>query len=53
MSPSRWAIGRTPIGKVGQTLRLTVIGHLNTPAPPAGYIAGFVVGGDLTQLGSN
>jgi hypothetical protein len=41
------------LGKVGQTLRLTFIGHLNTPAPPAGYIAGFVVGGDLTQLKSN
>ena len=38
------------LGKVGQTLRLTFIGHLNTPAPPAGHIAGFVVGGDLTQL---
>ncbi len=41
------------LGKVGQTLRLTVFGHLNTPAPPAGYISGFVVGGDLTRLGSN
>lgn len=38
------------LGKVGQTLRLTFIGHLNTPAPPAGHIAGFVVGGDLTAL---
>lgn len=37
------------LGKVGQTLRATVNGHLNTPAPPAGYIAGFVVGGDLTR----
>jgi hypothetical protein len=41
------------LGKVGQTLRLTFIGHLNTPAPPAGHIAGFVVGGDLTALGAN
>ena len=38
------------LGKVGQTLRLTFIGHLNTPAPPAAHIAGFVVGGDLTRL---
>ena len=41
------------LGKVGQTLRLTFIGHLNTPAPPAGHIAGFVVGGDLTRLGAD
>ena len=44
---------RIRLGKVGQTLRLTVFGHLNTPAPPAGYISGFVGGGDLTRLGSN
>jgi hypothetical protein len=44
------------LGKVGQTLRLTFIGHLNTPvppAPPAAHIAGFVVGGDLTRLGTD
>jgi len=41
------------LGKVGQKLRLTFIGHLNTPAPPAGHIAGFVVGGDLTKLGTD
>jgi hypothetical protein len=41
------------LGKVGQPLRLTFIGHLNTPAPPAAHIAGFVVGGDLTRLGTD
>ncbi|HKA17398.1 MAG TPA: hypothetical protein VKN18_03695 [Blastocatellia bacterium] len=37
------------LATVGDTLVLTVIGHLNTPAPPAAHIAGFVVGGDLTR----
>jgi hypothetical protein len=41
------------LGKVGQQLRLTFIGHLNTPAPPAGHIAGFAVGGDLTRPGAD
>jgi len=37
------------LGTFGQTLRLTFIGHLNAAAPPSAYIAGFVVGGDLTR----
>lgn len=37
------------LGKLGQRLRLTFIGHLNASAPPSAYIAGFVVGGDLTK----
>lgn len=41
------------LGKVGQKLRLTFVGHLNAPAPPAGHIAGFVTGGDLTKSRSN
>lgn len=32
------------LGKSGQTFRTTVIGHVNTPGPPAGHIAGFAVG---------
>ncbi len=41
------------LGKVGQTLRLTFMGHLNTTPPPAAHIAGFVVGGDLTSPGKD
>jgi hypothetical protein len=37
------------LGKVGQTFRTTVFGHLNTPAPPSAYIAGFAVGPDLVR----
>src|SRR5262249_45561927 len=37
------------LGKIGQKLRLTFIGHINTAAPPAAHIAGFVVDGDLTR----
>ena len=37
------------LGKIGQKLRLTFLGHLNTPAPPVAHIAGFAVGGDLTK----
>ncbi len=32
------------LGKGGQKFRMTVIGHTNTPSPPAGHIAGFAVG---------
>jgi hypothetical protein len=32
------------LGKFGQTFRMTVFGHTNTPGPPAAYIAGFAVG---------
>jgi hypothetical protein len=41
------------LGKVGQTLRLTFIGRLNTPGPPAAHIAGFAVGGNLTRWGTD
>ena len=37
------------LGRVGQRLRLTFVGHVNTAPPPAAHIAGFVVGGDLTK----
>jgi len=37
------------LGRIGQKLRLTFIGRLNTPAPPVAHIAGFVVGGNLTR----
>lgn len=33
------------LGRVGQKLRLTFIGHLNSPSPPAGYISGMIIGG--------
>jgi type II secretory pathway pseudopilin PulG len=34
------------LGKVGQTFRTTVFGHLNSPVPSA-YIAGYAAGPDL------
>ncbi len=37
------------LGSLRQKLRLTFSGHVNTAAPPAAHIAGFVVGGDLTR----
>lgn|SRR5262249_50169254 len=37
------------LGKVGQTFRTTVFGHLSMSAPPAAYIAGFAVGSDLVR----
>jgi len=37
------------LGKVGQTFRTTVLGHLNSPAPPSAYIAGYAVGPDLVR----
>ena len=36
-------------GKVGQTFRTTVFGHLNSPAPPSAFIAGFAAGPDLVR----
>ncbi len=33
------------LGRIGQKLRLTFIGHLNSPSPPSGYISGMVIGG--------
>jgi hypothetical protein len=32
------------LGKAGQKFRRTYFGHVNTPAPPSAYIAGFAVG---------
>lgn len=37
------------MGKVGDKLRLTFNGHTNSPAPPAGHIAGFIVGSSLIK----
>lgn len=37
------------MGKVGDKLRLTFHGHLNSPAPPSGYIAGYIVGSSLIK----
>ena len=37
------------LGKVGQTFRTTVFGHLNSPAPPSAYIAGYAAGPDLVR----
>lgn len=37
------------LGKVGDKLRLTFQGHLNSPSPPSGYIAGYIVGNSLVQ----
>jgi len=36
-------------GKIGDKLRLAFQGHLNSAAPPAGYIAGNIVGNSLVQ----
>ncbi len=37
------------MGKVGDKLRLTFQGHTNSPAPPSGNIAGFIVGDSLIK----
>ena len=37
------------LGKVGQTFRTTVFGHLNSPVPPSAYIAGYAAGPDLVR----
>jgi len=38
------------LGKVGQTFRTTVFGHLNPPGtPPSAFIAGYAVGPDLVR----
>ena len=41
--------GSFRLGKIGQTFRTTVFGHLNSPAPPSAYIAGYAVGPDLVR----
>jgi len=50
-SVDRFQIGSSSftLGKVGQTFRTTVYGHLNTPALPSAYIAGYAVGPDLVR----
>jgi len=42
---------RYQLGKPGDRFEITVQGHLNTPAPPSGYMAGFVTGLELQQMG--
>src|SRR5262245_262151 len=37
------------IGKIGQTFRTTVFGHLTAQAPPSAHIAGFAAGPDLVR----
>jgi len=50
-SVDRFRIGSSQfrLGKVGQTFRTTVFGHLTTVAPPSAYIAGYAVGPDLVR----
>jgi hypothetical protein len=38
---------RYQLGKPGDHFEITVQGHLNTPAPPSGYMAGFITGLEL------
>lgn len=42
---------RYRLGKPGEHFEITVQGHLNTPAPPSGYMAGFVTGLELQPMG--
>lgn len=42
---------RYQLGKPGEHFEITVQGHLNTPAPPSGYMAGFVTGLELQPKG--
>lgn len=42
---------RYQLGKPGDRFEITVQGHLNTPAPPSGYMAGFVTGLELQPMG--
>jgi hypothetical protein len=43
--------GRYQLGKPGDRFEITVQGHLNTPAPPSGYMAGFITGLELQPMG--
>lgn len=42
---------RYQLGKPGDRFEITVQGHLNTLAPPSGYMAGFVTGLELQPMG--
>lgn len=42
---------RYQLGKPGDRFEITVQGRLNTPAPPSGYMAGFVTGLELQPMG--
>jgi hypothetical protein len=35
------------LGKPGQAFQITFIGHINQPAPPSGYMAGYITGLEL------
>jgi hypothetical protein len=35
------------LGKPGQQFQITFIGHVNQPAPPSGYMAGYITGLEL------
>jgi hypothetical protein len=50
-SVDRFQLGNSSFtfGKVGQTFRTTVFGHLNSPIPPSAYIAGYAAGPDLVR----
>jgi hypothetical protein len=51
-SADRFQLGERSftLGKVGQTFRTTVSGHLNTPGTlPSAYIAGYAVGPDIVR----
>jgi len=39
------------LGKPGEHFEVTFVGHLNQPAPPSGYMAGFVTGLELQATG--
>lgn len=38
------------LGKPGQAFQITFIGHLNQPAPPSGYMAGYITGLELHSI---
>jgi hypothetical protein len=42
---------RYQFGKPGDHFEITVQGRLNTPAPPSGYMAGFITGLELRPIG--
>ena len=44
MTDDRVELGSCLLGKADQKFRRTYFGHVNTPGPPAAYIAGFAVG---------
>jgi hypothetical protein len=42
---------RYRLGKPGDRFEITFQGHLNTPAPPSGYMAGYITGLELQPMG--